>query len=81
MPGTALTYEGLREERQKENVLSMYRKDLIEFLAVREFSTLDEKSVMTECYEGAHAHPTTRVVWTALLMVTKERPLTWYPRD
>ena len=59
MSGTALTYEGIREEILKEHVLSTYRKDLIVFLAEREFSSLDEISVMAERYESAHARPTT----------------------
>jgi transposase InsO family protein len=59
MSGAELSYEGIREEILKEHVLSTYRKDLIVFLAERDFATLDDISVMAERYEAAHSRPTT----------------------
>ena len=59
MTGAELTYEGIRQEILKEHVLSTYRKDLIIFLAERDFTTLEDISVMAERYESAHSRPTT----------------------
>ena len=79
--GTALSYEGIREEILKEHVLSTYRKHLIVFLAEREFSTLDEISVMAERYESVHARPTTWSGRDRLGGSEIRRPLRWQPRN
>ena len=58
MTETELTYEGLREEVLKEQVLGTYRKDLLVFLAERKLLTLDEIGEMAERYELAHSNTT-----------------------
>ena len=53
--GSARTYEGLREELLKEQVMGSYRRDLTMFLTEMEFTTLEEVAAMAERYELAHA--------------------------
>ena len=55
--GASKSYEGLREELLKEQVMGSYRKDLAIFLTERGFGTLDEVADMAERYELAHAQP------------------------
>ena len=55
--GATKSYEGLREELLKEQVMGSYRKDLAIFLTERGFGTLDEVADMAERYELAHAQP------------------------
>ena len=53
--GAVRTYERLREELLKEQVMGSYRRDLTIFLTERGFTTLEEVAAMAERYELAHA--------------------------
>ena len=50
------TSEALKQAIIREQVMKTYRKELVIFLAEREYKTLDQLAQVADCFEEAHSH-------------------------
>ena len=50
------TFEALKQAIIQEQVMKTYRKELVIFLAEREYETLDQLAQVANRFEEAHSH-------------------------